>query len=77
MQKHTGLEAHWSRRAGSDGHPRTGVLGGDGGFYDYYDDYVSVPVRTNDQKSVGAFMFLSTALSDIANPGASSATRTR
>ena len=42
-----------------------GSLGGNGGFYDYY---VSVPVRTNDQKSIGAFMFLSTALSEHANP---------
>jgi hypothetical protein len=44
---------------------RVGSLGGDGGFYDYY---VSVPVVTNDQKSIGAFMFLSMALADIANP---------
>jgi unsaturated rhamnogalacturonyl hydrolase len=42
-----------------------GSLGGNGGFYDYY---VGVPVRTNDQKSIGAFMFLSLALSEIANP---------
>ena len=41
-----------------------GSLGGNGGFYDYY---VAVPVRTNDQKSVGAFMYLSLALSEIAN----------
>jgi unsaturated rhamnogalacturonyl hydrolase len=46
---------------------RVGSLGGDGGFYDYY---VSVPVVTNDQKSIGAFMFLSMALADIANPPA-------
>ena len=44
---------------------QVGSLGGDGGFYDYY---VSVPVVTNDQKSIGAFMFLSMALSEIANP---------
>ena len=44
---------------------QVGSLGGDGGFYDYY---VSVPVVTNDQKSIGAFMFLSLALSEIANP---------
>jgi len=53
---------------------QVGSLGGEGGFYDYY---VSVPVVTNDQKAIGAFMFLSMALSEIANPGASSATRTR
>ena len=53
---------------------QVGSLGGDGGFYDYY---VSVPVVTNDQKAIGAFMFLSMALSEIANPGASSVTRTR
>jgi len=29
---------------------QVGSLGGDGGFYDYY---VSVPVVTNDQKSIG------------------------
>ena len=40
-------------------------LGGNGGFYEYY---VGVPVVTNDQKSIGAFMFLSLALSEIANP---------
>jgi unsaturated rhamnogalacturonyl hydrolase len=45
---------------------RVGSLGGDGGFYDYY---VGVPVVTNDQKAIGAFMFLSMALSEIANPG--------
>jgi unsaturated rhamnogalacturonyl hydrolase len=44
---------------------QVGSLGGNGGFYDYY---VSVPVVTNDQKSIGAFMFLSLALSEIANP---------
>jgi unsaturated rhamnogalacturonyl hydrolase len=44
---------------------RVGSLGGDGGFYDYY---VSVPVVTNDQKAIGAFMFLSMALADVANP---------
>jgi len=53
---------------------QVGSLGGDGGFYDYY---VSVPVRTNDQKAVGAFMFLSTALSEIANPAGSSTARGR
>jgi hypothetical protein len=44
---------------------QVGSLGGDGGFYDYY---VGVPVVTNDKKSIGAFMFLSLALSEIANP---------
>ena len=44
---------------------QVGSLGGNGGFYDYY---VSVPVVTNDQKAIGAFMFLSLALSEIANP---------
>jgi unsaturated rhamnogalacturonyl hydrolase len=44
---------------------QVGSLGGDGGFYDYY---VSVPVITNDQKSLGAFMNLSMMLSEIANP---------
>jgi unsaturated rhamnogalacturonyl hydrolase len=44
---------------------QVGSLGGNGGFYDYY---VGVPVVTNDQKSIGAFMFLSLALSEIANP---------
>jgi unsaturated rhamnogalacturonyl hydrolase len=43
---------------------QVGSLGGDGGFYDYY---VSVPVVTNDQKSIGAFMYLSMVLSEIAN----------
>jgi unsaturated rhamnogalacturonyl hydrolase len=43
---------------------QVGSLGGDGGFYDYY---VRVPVVTNDQKGIGAFMFLSLALSEIAN----------
>jgi unsaturated rhamnogalacturonyl hydrolase len=47
---------------------QVGSLGGDGGFYNYY---VSVPVVTNDQKSIGAFMFLSLALSEIANPAVS------
>jgi unsaturated rhamnogalacturonyl hydrolase len=46
---------------------QVGSLGGDGGFYDYY---VKVPVVTNDQKAIGAFMFLSMALSEIANPRA-------
>lgn len=45
---------------------QVGSLGGNGGFYDYY---VTVPVVTNDQKSIGAFMFLSLALSEISNPG--------
>jgi unsaturated rhamnogalacturonyl hydrolase len=53
---------------------QVGSLGGDGGFYDYY---VGVPVVTNDQKSIGAFMFLSMALSEIANPPGTPATRTR
>jgi unsaturated rhamnogalacturonyl hydrolase len=53
---------------------QVGSLGGDGGFYDYY---VKVPVVTNDQKSVGAFMFLSMALSEIANPAASATARGR
>jgi unsaturated rhamnogalacturonyl hydrolase len=44
---------------------QVGSLGGDGGFYDYY---VNVPVVTDDQKAIGAFMFLSMALSEIANP---------
>jgi len=43
---------------------RVGSLGGNGGFYDYY---VTVPVVTNDQKSLGAFMYLSLILSDTAN----------
>jgi len=43
---------------------RVGSLGGDGGFYDYY---VNVPVVTNDQKSLGAFMYLSLVLSETAN----------
>ena len=51
------------------GHPRHGAgwqsRAVSGGFYDYY---VGVPVVTNDQKSIGAFMFLSLALSEIANP---------
>jgi unsaturated rhamnogalacturonyl hydrolase len=47
---------------------QVGSLGGNGGFYDYY---VGVPVVINDQKSIGAFMFLSLALSEIANPAAS------
>ncbi len=51
---------------------QVGSLGGDGGFYDYY---VSVPVVTNDQKAMGAFMFLSTALSEIANPPGNARTR--
>jgi unsaturated rhamnogalacturonyl hydrolase len=46
---------------------QVGSLGGNGGSYDYY---VSVPVVTNDQKSIGAFMNLSLVLSEAANPGA-------
>ena len=46
---------------------QVGSLGGNGGFYDYY---VTVPVVTNDQKSIGAFMLLSLALCEIANPPA-------
>lgn len=42
---------------------QVGTLGGNGGFYD---TYVSVPVRTNDQKAIGAFMYLSLALSESA-----------
>jgi unsaturated rhamnogalacturonyl hydrolase len=53
---------------------QVGSLGGNGGFYDYY---VSVPVVTNDQKSIGAFMFLSLALSEIANPSPRTGTRVR
>ncbi len=41
---------------------QVGSLGGDGGFYDYY---VRVPVVTNDQKSIGAFMNLSMVLGEI------------
>jgi hypothetical protein len=51
-----------------------GSLGGDGGFYDYY---VKVPVVTNDQKSVGAFMFLSMALSEIVDPAWATVNRAR
>jgi unsaturated rhamnogalacturonyl hydrolase len=43
---------------------QVGSLGGDGGFYDYY---VGVPLTTNDQKGIGAFMYLSMALSETAN----------
>jgi unsaturated rhamnogalacturonyl hydrolase len=46
---------------------QVGSLGGNGGFYDYY---VNVPVVTNDQKSIGAFMNLSLVLSETANAGA-------
>jgi len=49
---------------------QVGSLGGNGGFYDYY---VNVPVVTNDQKSIGAFMNLSLVLSETANPGATAA----
>jgi hypothetical protein len=41
-----------------------GTLGGDGGFYD---SYMRDKVVTNDNKSIGAFMFLSMALSETAN----------
>ena len=41
-----------------------GTLGGNGGFYD---TYVNDRVVTNDQKSLGAFMYLSIALSETAN----------
>lgn len=41
-----------------------GTLGGEGGFYD---SYMKDKVVTNDQKSIGAFMFLSMALSETAN----------
>jgi len=51
---------------------QVGSLGGDGGFYDYH---VSVPVVTNDQKSIGAFMHLSMALSEIANPAGAARSR--
>jgi unsaturated rhamnogalacturonyl hydrolase len=40
-----------------------GSLGGNGGFYDYY---VGVQTTTNDQKSLGAMMYLSLAMSEIA-----------
>ncbi len=41
-----------------------GTLGGTGGFYE---SYVADRVVTNDQKSLGAFMYLSLALSETAN----------
>jgi unsaturated rhamnogalacturonyl hydrolase len=41
-----------------------GTLGGNGGFYD---SYVADRVVANDQKSLGAFMYLSMALSETAN----------
>jgi len=41
-----------------------GSLGGDGGFYDYY---VGVGTTTNDQKALGALMYLSLVLSETAN----------
>jgi unsaturated rhamnogalacturonyl hydrolase len=41
-----------------------GTLGGNGGFYDTYMNDRVVP---NDQKSIGAFMYLSMALSETAN----------
>lgn len=47
-----------------------GTLGGTGGFYD---SYMADRVVTNDQKALGAFMYLSMALSETANDtGASS-----
>lgn len=45
---------------------QVGSLGGNGGNYDYY---VGVPVVTNDQKSLGAMMYLTMALSETANEG--------
>jgi unsaturated rhamnogalacturonyl hydrolase len=48
---------------------QVGSLGGDGGFYDYY---VGVPLTLNDQKGVGAFMYLSMVMSETANAGADS-----
>lgn len=44
-----------------------GTLGGNGGFYD---TYMNDRIVTNDQKSIGAFMFLSLALAETANPPA-------
>ena len=41
-----------------------GSLGGDGGFYDYY---VGVGLTTNDQKSLGAMMYLTLVLSEVAS----------
>ena len=41
-----------------------GTLGGDGGFYD---TYMRDRVVTNDQKAIGAFMYLSMVLSEAAN----------
>jgi unsaturated rhamnogalacturonyl hydrolase len=41
-----------------------GSLGGNGGFYDYY---VGVGTATNDQKALGAMMYLSLVLSETAN----------
>ena len=41
-----------------------GTLGGDGGFYD---SYMKDRVVTNDQKAIGAFMYLSMVLSEAAN----------
>lgn len=51
-----------------------GSLGGNGGFYDYY---VGVGTTLNDQKSLGAMMYLSLTLSDLANPPATPATLPR
>jgi hypothetical protein len=48
---------------------QVGSLGGDGGCCD---DHVTVPARTNDQKSIGACIFLRTALSEIASPRSAS-----
>ena len=41
-----------------------GSLGPGGGTYDYY---VNVPLVTDDQKAIGAFMYLTMALSDAPN----------
>lgn len=41
-----------------------GTLGGAGGFYE---SYMKDRVVTNDQKGIGAFMYLSMALSESAN----------
>lgn len=42
-----------------------GTLGGKGGFYD---TYMQDKIVTNDQKSIGTFMFLSLALAETAAP---------
>jgi unsaturated rhamnogalacturonyl hydrolase len=41
-----------------------GSLGGNGGFYDYY---VSIGLTKNDQKGLGAMMYLTMAMSELAN----------